>query len=277
MDQSVGEKKALEEIRKWEEELFLHEPNDFQLTFDKMVDLAFSYLPEKAKEEFFANVDTWLFHMNAFIQSLDMQKEAEERILLAGRAFREDILSISDMKKLPIEKLQFIAEQQIVRHRVYSFVQGAFAGTGQPLFLGADLPAVFVINMRAVQLIAASYGCEVNTPFEMMASLKVFHCAAMPKRIKKQGWRELIDELENGEQQYFYGGNEKISGSSSIEYFLKQVLKGMAILLFKNRKLQNIPLLSMAIGAGANYQLTKQVTDFAKKYYQMRYLLEQNK
>jgi hypothetical protein len=30
----------------------------------------------------------------------------------------------------------------------------------------------------------------------------------------------------------------------------------------------------MAIGAGANYQFTRKVTDFAHKYYQYRYLLK---
>jgi hypothetical protein len=30
----------------------------------------------------------------------------------------------------------------------------------------------------------------------------------------------------------------------------------------------------MAIGAGANYQLTRKVTELANKYYQLRYLRE---
>ena len=45
----------------------------------------------------------------------------------------------------------------------------------------------------------------------------------------------------------------------------------MAIVLFKKKLIQGIPFISMAIGAGANYQLTRKVTDFAHKYYQMRY------
>ncbi len=48
----------------------------------------------------------------------------------------------------------------------------------------------------------------------------------------------------------------------------------MVILLFRRKVIQGIPLISMAIGAGANYQLTRKVTDLAHKYYQYRYLKE---
>ncbi len=48
----------------------------------------------------------------------------------------------------------------------------------------------------------------------------------------------------------------------------------MVIALFRKKLIQGIPLVSMAIGAGANYQLTRKVTEVAHKYYQLRYLKE---
>jgi len=48
----------------------------------------------------------------------------------------------------------------------------------------------------------------------------------------------------------------------------------MVIALFRRKMIQGMPLVSIAIGAGANYQLTRKVTELAHKYYQYRYLKE---
>jgi len=57
-----------------------------------------------------------------------------------------------------------------------------------------------------------------------------------------------------------------------MEQPMKQLFKAIAIYIFRKKSIQGIPFISMAIGAGANYQLTRKVTEFAHKYYQMRYL-----
>jgi hypothetical protein len=203
--------------------------------------------------------------------------DAKERILTAGRVFHSEIETIEDLKALNIDQLQYIAQQQIARHRLYSFAQGGVAGTGSSLMLGADIPAMAVINLRAVQLIAMTYGFEVNTPYEMMSSLKVFHAATLPPRMQGSAWEELMYELQSQEEFYFYEGKEDLTDITWIEQPMKQLFKAMAIYFFRKKSVQGIPFISMAIGAGANYQLTRKVTDFAHKYYQMRYLQEKKK
>lgn len=268
------ENKLFLEIKDWEQSLFSYEPNDLVLTYEKYLERAFALLPEQTQEEFFSVLDTWLFHLHALIQGSSLQHDAKERILDAGRVFNEDISQLDDLKILSIDQLQYIAKQQIARHRLYSFAQGGLSGTGGALVLGADIPAIIVINLRVVQLIAMTYGYEVNNPFEMMTSLKVFHAATLPKRLLGQGWDQLMDELQSADEFYFYDGEDKLTDTTWLEQPLKQILKGWTILLFKNRKIQGIPVLSMALGAGMNYQLTRRVTEFAHNYYQMRYLLE---
>jgi len=263
---------VLNEISSWEKNLLSYEANDFQLLYEKYLERSFSLLPEKVQRQFFSVIDGWLFHLHSIIQGSQLQMDAKERILGSGRIFRKDIENIADLRKLDIDQLQYIAEQQIARHRLYSFTQGGLSGTGGTLLLGADIPAMAVINLRVVQLIAMTYGFEVNTPFEMMTSLKVFHTATLPPRIQKEGWASLIAELEQQEELYFYEGNEKISDISWLEQPIQQLFKAMVIMLFRKKAIQGIPLVSMAIGAATNYQLTRKVTDFAHKYYQLRYL-----
>ncbi|WP_423407658.1 EcsC family protein [Heyndrickxia sp. MSNUG] len=268
------EQKVLEELTLWESKLYGYEPNDFELAYDRYLDRSFSLLPVEVQERFFSLFDSGLFHLHSLIQGSQLQMDAKERILAAGRVFQPDLETIQDLRELPIEQLEFIAGQQIARHRIYSFVQGGMSGSGSKLVLGADMPAMAVINLRVVQLIAMTYGFEVNTPFEMMVALKVFHTATMPSRMQSLGWTELKKDLEQAEDYYFYQGNDDLTDVTWLEQPIKQIFKGMTIMIFRNKHLQGMPVISMAIGAGANYQLTRRVTEFAHKYYQMRYFKE---
>lgn len=268
------EQKVLDELHAWESKLYSYEPNDIELAYDRYLERSFNLLPDEVQERFFSLFDSWLFHLHSLIQGAQLQMDAKERILAAGRVFNPELDSIQDLRQLPVEQLEFIAGQQIARHRMYSLVQGGMSGSGGNLVLGADMPAMAVINLRVVQLIAMTYGFEVNTPFEMMVALKVFHTATMPSRMQSSGWNDLRNELEQAEDYYFYQGNDDLTDVTWLEQPIKQLFKGMAILLFRKKHIQGMPLISMAIGAGANYQLTRRVTEFAHKYYQMRYFKE---
>ncbi|MBT2689335.1 EcsC family protein [Bacillus sp. ISL-47] len=277
MPLSERENSVLAGIRDWESKLYSYEPNDLEMVYDKSLEKSFALLPEEAQQQFFSALDSWLFHLHALIQGSQLQMDAKERILTAGRVFHSDIETIEDLKALTIDQLQYIAQQQIARHRLYSFAQGGIAGTGSSLMIGTDIPAMAVINLRAVQLIAMTYGFEVNTPYEMMSSLKVFHAATLPPRLQGSAWEELMYELQNQEEFYFYEGKEDLTNITWIEQPIKQLFKAIAIYFFRKKSVQGIPFISMAIGAGVNYQLTRNVTDFAYKYYQMRYFHEKKK
>lgn len=277
MDLTERDKVVLSEIQEWVNSLYSYQPNDLQLTYDKYLDRVFSLLPEGVQDEFFSTVDTWMFHLHSMIQGTKMQHDAQERILSAGRIFDEHIAQVSDMKYLTIDQLQYIANQQIALHRFYSFSQGGLAGSGNALFLGTDILTTAIINLKAVQLIAMIYGNEVQKPFEMMTSLKVFHSASLPLRMQGQSWEQLLNEWKSAEEHYFYDGTEELTDFSWLDQPIKQLLKSLSIILFRKKKLQGIPLLSIGIGAGYNYKLTRKITDFAHKYYQIRYLLEKEK
>ncbi|WP_428911320.1 EcsC family protein [Niallia sp. Krafla_26] len=268
------EQKVLREIRDWEERLYEAEANDFQQIYDRYIENAFQQLPNKVREQIISNLDNWLFHLHSMIQGSELQMDAKKRVIANGRVFDEDIQSVEDMKRLSIDQLQYIADQQISRHRMYSLAQGGISGTGGTLLLGADIPGMAVINLRAVQLIAATYGVEVNTPFEMMTALKVFNAAIHPHHLQSRAWEELMNEIEQGSNLYFYEGNEELANITWLDQLLKQFFKGITIVLFRKKNIQGIPFVSMAIGAMTNYQFTRKVTDFAHKYYQMRYLIE---
>ncbi|WP_375089796.1 EcsC family protein [Peribacillus sp. RS7] len=262
------------EISEWQENLYQYEPTDLAALYDKWLEQGFALLPENVQQQFFEKLDTWLFHLHAMVQSSQVQIDARERTLASARVFNEDIETLSDLNLLSIDQLNYIANQHIAKHRLYSFAQGGISGSGGLLLLGSDIPAMTVINVRTVQLIAMSYGVEVNTPFEMMMALKVFNAGAMPKRLQGIAWEELIREVQNAEEDYFYLGIEELTNPSWMEQPLKQLLKAVSITVFRKKLFRGIPFISMAIGAGSNYQMTRSVSEFAQKFYQYRYLQE---
>ncbi|WP_342602544.1 EcsC family protein [Peribacillus sp. FSL E2-0159] len=274
MEFTNREIKVWNEIREWQEKLYQYEPTDLAALYDKWLEQGFALLPENVQQQFFEKLDTWLFHLHAMVQSSQVQIDARERILASARVFNEEIETLSDLNHLSIDQLNYIANQHIAKHRLYSFAQGGMSGSGGLLLLGSDIPAMTVINVRIVQLIAMSYGVEVNTPFEMMLALKVFNAGAMPKRLQGIAWEELIREVQTAEDDYFYLGIEELTNPTWMEQPLKQLLKALSITVFRKKLVRGIPFISMAIGAGSNYQMTRSVSEFAQKFYQYRYLLK---
>lgn len=269
------EERTWQSIVEWERQIESYQPTDFEMTYEKWLENSLENLNPRLRNKLFNSLDDWLFHTHSFIQGTQIQLDARQRILTESRIFNEDINQLSDLKMLSLDQLNYLSNQQTAKHRVISFTQGALAGTGGILLLGLDIPATLVINLRAVQLVAMSYGYDVNVPSEMMISLKVFHAATLPARIQAVGWQELKKELDNIHQyNYFYEGDERLTDESWLDQPLQQVVKAFAIMAFRKKLIQGLPLVGMAIGAGLNYQLCRRVTDFSKQFYQMRYLME---
>ncbi|MGG2095109.1 EcsC family protein [Bacillus sp. S13(2024)] len=270
---SKREERILYDLKSWEQQLVQQESTDFQRMFDKWLNGTFSKLPEKKRNEFFSKADGWLFHLHALIQSSQSQLDARGRILGTARLFDDSIEHVEDMKVLSIDQLTYIAEQQTARHRLYSFVQGGVTGVGGFLLLSADLPVLVALNVKAVQLIATSFGHDVNKPYEMMLALKVFHAAILPAHLQQYAWYNLQQELEQEEAApFFYEGEEEVLNPASVQVILKQILKTFIIYSLRRKLFQGVPVLGIAVGSTANYRLTRSITEFANRFYQMRYL-----
>lgn len=271
----MSKEKVSQDIKHWEKQWKDYQANDFAMMYDAWMSKSLSNVDTRSKKKFFNHMDQWLFHTHAYIQGTAFQNEARERILTSGRIFRSDIDYIEDMKCLTIDQLTYLAHQQVAKGKLYSFAQGGLTGTGGYLSLGLDFPLMMILNVRAVQLIGLTFGYEVNHPYEMMLSLKVFHAATLPKRLQKDAWDELKKELDHQTSPFIYEGDEELTDETWLEQPLKQGMKSLFILMFRKKLIQGLPLFSIVIGATLNYQLTRRVTDFALRFYQYRYLREQ--
>lgn len=271
----MSDRKVSKDIQLWKRHYTDYQPNDFEQMYDAWINQTFENIDPKWKKLFFSNLDNYLFHTHAFIQGTSFQNDARERIITVGRVFNPEIEQISDLDVLSVDRLTYIAQQQISRIRLYSFAQGGLTGTGGLLLFGIDFPLMMGMNLRAVQMIGLSFGHEMNHPYEMMLSLRVFHAATLPKRMQKKAWDELIKEIRNDRHPYVFEGVDELTDESWLEQPLKQVFKSLFIMMFRKKVIQGLPLVSMGVGAVVNYRLTRRVSEFALRFYQYRYLLEQ--
>ncbi|MBS4173807.1 EcsC family protein [Bacillus sp. FJAT-49736] len=265
------------EIERWMNSFPSQEETDFQNLYGKWVDKAFSAIPVSLAEPFFEKLDSWMLHLHSLVQGLQIQDEARERILKSARAFDPSVYSMEDMRKLTIDQLSYIADRHISRHKLYSLVQGGMTGSGKSVFLTSDFLTLTFINLRSVQLTASTYGYDIRQPFEMITSLKVFHAASLPARLRAYAWNELTDEIENRNSKYFYEGIEQILDYRWLEEPFKQLLKVFFIRLIHNKNTAKKSSLSIALSACINYQFSRKVNQFAEKFYQYRFLVDKQK
>lgn len=267
----MGEERILTEIKLWENEL--HDiSNEFGSYYEDWMQESFERLPLKFKSNFEHFIEQWFLYTYTFLQSTTMQNDAIQRILQTARTYDDTIDTIEDLKELSIEKLTYLAEQQVARNRLYSFTQGGITGTGGWLLLGIDLPLIVTMNLRTVQLIGSSFGYNMNHPIEMLIALKVFHAGSLPKRMQYNSWNELKKSIE--QQNSILEEKQIVKNEGWYEHIIKQIFKTIAIVSFKKKVIQGVPILSIGIGAVTNYRLARQISDFAKKFYQYRSITE---
>ncbi|WP_238378765.1 EcsC family protein [Halalkalibacillus sediminis] len=270
----MGEERILREVSTWELELSDYVSNDFEKVYEIWVKDQFAKLPDNTQHRFFEVMDQWILYTYTFLQSTNAQVDATNRILQVGRTYDESIERVEDLRSISIEKLTYMADQQVARNRLYAFSQGGITGTGGWLLLGLDFPMMIALNLRSVQLIGTCFGYNMHNPLEMILALKVFHAGAMPKRMQYLAWEELKGSME--ELEGIMDEQEWITDESWLEPPLQNLFKTLAIVMFKKKMLQGIPIVSVGIGAVSNYKLAKQVSDFAKKFYQYRLIHEKN-
>lgn len=217
-------------------------------------------------------LDNLFFQFNLLMHSTKWHTSATEKLLDEGRNFDESIQTIGDMQRLPIQTLMYISKRRIDKEQIRALLQGGLSGTGNLFFLGLDLPSLLMLNLRAVQFIAMTYGYSVLHPAEMLLSLKVFYTATISKKDQYAMWKNLEEEAKMLNHPFFYEGSDKIIDNDWLQNQLKQIAKAFLIMMLRKKTIQGIPLLSIAMGAWLNYHFSNNVLEIADKFYAKRLL-----
>ncbi|GER66995.1 hypothetical protein BpJC4_14660 [Weizmannia acidilactici] len=270
---SEREKTVYREIEAWAENLAAAEERGRKRK--EKFDTAYEKLPDEMLEKVHGMLDAVLFQISSFADGNLPYGQEIEKMLSAARLFDNSVSCVADMQKLSIDQLDYIAERQQSRYHLLSFVQGGLSGTGKPLLAAGDVLFLLVANLRAVQLTAATYGYEAKTPFELLAALKIIFMAAAPEMVRYAVWKELMDELDGREQDFFTE-----SGKIFHRYLWPGTIghagKLALFTLLRPKKRGKINWAGATIGAVSNYYFSKKVGECARKYYQYRFLKDKH-
>lgn len=248
-------------------------PNKFEQLYNNSSKFLLQKIPQGYTNAFNEFFSTSFFHTQSLLQTTKQFQEKKMDILKRAQILKSDVRSISDLRKLPLRQLNFLAEQEISKALIISSVQGGISGTSSKLALISDLPALLFINLKSVQEIAICYGYDVSIPKEMECSLKVLQGAMLPATEKYVTWNKLMDDITKHEDEdVFAVWENEFSGEGLIYTLLLQMSKLFLIHSLRSKVLGGVPLLGVSIGSKWNESFTKNVLVYAKQFYQYRLL-----
>ncbi|MFC0557936.1 EcsC family protein [Halalkalibacter alkalisediminis] len=263
------------EIKEWEETFFSYDTTDLAGTYNKWNERLFQQLGNNRKQKWLEKMDACLIHLHAWLQNSRSYEETKKRVISHARIFDSHITSIEELQSLPLEQLDYLAEQLMAKQRLLALGQGGLTGMGGTFLLLADLPALAVIQLRSLQHLALVYGYDVRRPIEMVNMLKLFYVATVPKSYQAAEWDKLVQEVEQQDLDHvFYQGDDAIFQESSLEQLTNQLAKSFVITMLRKKMIQGVPIVGMAVGAGMNYRFSQQVIEIGQRFYQKRRLLE---
>lgn len=232
-------------------------------------------LPRDQQESIVEVVDQLIFYLSNWFQQKSKIEDVESRILIEGRIFNADLESISDMRHLPINHLEYIEEKYKSKYSLYSMIQGGISGVGHPLLLLFDFPALLGINIKQIHYIASTYGYSLRFPPEQILALKVLHAATLSKTYHDEAWEWMLSQYQQEDEYSLHiREDETIIQPEWLETLAKQWIKALVLFGMKKASSKNIPILGVAMGANLNYQFTKQTAQFASRFYKYRYKQE---
>jgi|GEM_PF-2781267 len=249
--------------------------NKFELMYQNASNFLLQKIPQSYSNTFNEFFSTAFFHTQSLIQTTKQFQEKKLDILNRAQILRSDVKIISDLRKLPLRQLNFLAEQEISKALIVSSVQGGISGTSTKLALFGDLPALLFINLKTVQEIALCYGYDVSIPKEMECSLKVLQGAILPSTEKYIVWSQLMNDiLKHEDSDVFATWENEFNGEGVYYTIILQMCKLLMIHSLRSKVLGGIPLLGVTVGAKWNESFTKNVLEYTKKFYQYRILSE---
>ncbi|PEJ57883.1 hypothetical protein CN692_11220 [Bacillus sp. AFS002410] len=247
--------------------------NKFEQIYQKASNLLLQKIPQDYSNAFNDFFSTAFFHTQSLLQSSKHFQEKKLDILNRAQILKSDIKIISDLRKLPLRQLNFLAEQEISKALIISCVQGGISGTSSKLALFGDLPAILLINLKSVQEIALCYGYDVSIPKEMECSLKVLQGAILPLPEKYVIWNHLMTDIQKHEDDdVFATWENEFKGEGFYYTLLLQMSKLFVIHSLRKKLFGGIPLLGVTVGSKWNESFTKNVLEYTKQFYQYRIL-----
>ncbi|MDQ0339763.1 hypothetical protein J2S00_002556 [Caldalkalibacillus uzonensis] len=234
-------------------------------------------LPAEQKKTVIDIIDHLVIYISNFFHKHSNCEEIERSIVMEARLFESGLSSFEEIPSVDFYRLQYIEQKFRSRYPLYALVEGGLAGSGHPLLLAIDFPALLSINLKMLHYVASTYGYSLKHPYEQMLVLKVLHAATLPRHHKRAAWDWLIEHhVHRGQARELtlFDNGQTLIKEEWLETLVKQWVKAVVLYGLKKTSKKNWSLVGMVFGANMNYQWTKRVGQFASLFYRYRFLEE---
>ncbi len=173
-DLTPYERNALEEIEKWRKEDQGFLDRTLSLLGEPVGWIFETLVPGPAKEVLGKAILGGL----ELLKEIAYQTYSHRDILQEARKVGIVALDVRELAGQEMEKLDLMARSYFASNKLMAALEGAGCGLGGPALLAADIPALFILSLRAVQQIGTCYGFDMRGPAVFPVVLNVFSAAS---------------------------------------------------------------------------------------------------
>ena len=194
----------------------------------------------------------------------------EADVLQSAKKFDIEVEKISDLREIPLEKLDRLARSHFSENSLMAAMEGGGTGLGGAALIVADIPLLFTINFRLIQQIGGSYGFSMRSPEFQPLVLAIYNVAASgSSEAKHDALKEMSVAAAAFAHNLEYRGKR---AGGTLRDQERHLPREIAKNLIGHKLGQMIPLAGAAVGAGINYWFTTQTAEATYMLFRSLYV-----
>ena len=192
------------------------------------------------------------------------------------------VSSVADLKTFNLEKSDDLANEVHNWAIGIASAEGAATGAVGVFGIAVDIPAVLVLALRTIHKIGICYGFEVKTKEDKDFVLSILSASSANEMSEKVAALGTLRMIQNTVAKTTW---KKIAEKAAADKFskeagiiaIKNLAQQLGINLTKRKTLQAIPAVGAIVGGSVNGWYLKEIGWAARRMYQERWLLENQK
>jgi uncharacterized protein (DUF697 family) len=193
----------------------------------------------------------------------------KDDFLPRAKGLEIEVEEIDDLRDQPLAELDKLARSWFSENTLLAAIEGGGTGLGGAVFIAADIPLLFAINLRLIQQIGASYGFPLDNPSYTPVVLSIFNVASSGSR---EGKNEALREISVAAAALAGDLNYRGRVSGTYRDQTKHLPREIAKNILGRKVAQAIPVAGAAIGAGINYWFTAETAETAYMLFRALYI-----
>lgn len=220
---------------------------------------------------------------------------AIERILNAANLLANEITDIGDILedggvcKVSDLKNKNLELSDEIANRIHNWAiglaaaEGGVTGTAGIIGLAADIPAIITFALRTIHKVGLCYGYECHSEMDKNFALAILSASGANSMSEKVGAMTTLSSIKVTIAKQTW--KKMMSGTTTTRQLSKEggmiaaktLAKQLSINITKRKALQVIPVVGAGIGASVNGWYIKDVGWAARRVFQERWLIDNQK